>query len=69
MDARLHDLSIDEKLQLVEELWDSIAADPNALPLTAADRKELDKRLAEFEADGDVGRDATSVLDEIRQRL
>ena len=69
MDARLDDLSIDEKLQLVEELWDSIAADPNALPLTAADRGELDHRLAAFEADGDVGGDATRVLDEIRQRL
>ena len=69
MDARLHDLSIDENLQLIESLWDSIAADPSALPITAADREELDQRLAEFEADGDVGRDATSVLDEIRQRL
>ena len=69
MDARLHDLTIDEKLQLVEELWESIAADPNALPLTAADREELDHRLAAFEADGDVGRDATSVLDEILRRL
>ena len=69
MDARLHDLTIDEKLQLVEELWESIAADPNALPLTAADREELDHRLAEFEADGDVGRDATNVLDEILRRL
>ena len=69
MDARLDDLSIDEKLQLVEELWDSIAASPNALPLTAADREERDQRLAAFESDGDVGGDATRVLDEIRQRL
>jgi len=42
---------------------------PNALPLTAADREELDHRVAEFEADGDVGSDATSVLDDIRRRL
>ena len=62
MDARLHDLSIDEKLQLVEDLWDSIAADQHALPLAESDRDE-------FEADGDVGRDATRVLDEIQQRL
>jgi len=69
VDARLHDLSIDEKLQLIEELWASIGADPNALPLTAADREELDQRLAAFESDGDVGGDATRVLEEIRQRL
>jgi putative addiction module component (TIGR02574 family) len=69
VDTRLHELSIDEKLQLVEELWNSIAADNASLPLTEAQREELDRRLDEFEADGDLGRDATSVLDEIRQRL
>jgi len=69
VDARLHDLSIDENLQLIESLWDSIAADPSALPITAADREEPDQRLAAFEPDGDVGGDATRVLDEIRQRL
>ena len=69
MDARLHDLSVDEKMQLVEELWDSIAADQASLPLTEAQRAELDRRLDEFEADGDLGHDATSVLDDVRQRL
>ena len=69
MDARLHELSIEEKLQLVEELWNSIAADQAALPVTDEQRQELDLRLEEFKADGDLGRDATSVLNEIRQRL
>ncbi len=27
-------LPIDQRIQLVEDLWDSIAADQNALPLT-----------------------------------
>jgi putative addiction module component (TIGR02574 family) len=45
MDARLHGLSIDEKLQLIEDLWDSIAADQAALPMTAAQRAEIDHRL------------------------
>ncbi len=69
MDARLQALSVEEKLQLVEELWDSIAADQAALPLTDEQREEFSHRLDEFEADGNFGRDATSVLDEIRQRL
>jgi len=69
VDARLHALSIEEKLQLVEELWESIAADQASLPLSDEQRQELDRRLDEFESDGDHGRDATSVLDEIRQRL
>ncbi len=43
-------LSIAERLLLVEELWDSIAADT---PLTDAQRAELDRRLADHEANPD----------------
>ena len=41
-------LSIAERLQLVEDVWDSIATeqpDASALPLTVAERAELDRRL------------------------
>ena len=41
-------LSIAERLQLVEDVWDSIATEqPDAatLPLTAAERAELNRRL------------------------
>ena len=43
-------LSIAERLRLVEDLWDSIAADT---PLTDAQRNELDRRLADHEANPD----------------
>lgn len=43
-------LGIEERLTLVEELWDSIAADSRAVPLTQAQRDELDRRIAEHEA-------------------
>jgi putative addiction module component (TIGR02574 family) len=43
-------LSVAERLQLVEDLWDSIAAQPEALELTAAQKEELDRRLAEHRA-------------------
>lgn len=39
-------LSIAERLRLVEDLWDSIAADT---PLTDAQRTELERRLADHE--------------------
>lgn len=48
-------LSVHERLQLVGDIWDSIAEEanvtPEALPLTDADRAELDRRVAEHDAD------------------
>ncbi len=48
-------LSMDEKLALVHEIWDSIAAEPGHIRLTEAQRAELERRLADHEANpGDV---------------
>jgi len=41
----LFDLPVAERIQLVEELWDSIAEAPEALPLTEEQGRELDRRL------------------------
>lgn len=46
-------LGIEERLALVEELWDSIAADSAAVPLTQPQRDELDRRIADHEANPD----------------
>jgi len=51
----LFKLSAAERLELVEELWDSIAAeaerDADVLPLTDAQKEELDRRIAAHRAD------------------
>ena len=65
----LHKLPIQERIQLVEDLWDSIAADQNALTLTNEQRAELDKRMDAYKADGIKGRNANDVIDNIRKRL
>ena len=46
-------LSVEDRLALVEDLWDSIAADEAAVPLTDAQKAELDRRLADHEANPD----------------
>lgn len=46
-------LPVEERLILVEEIWDSIAADTAAVPLTDAQRAELQKRIAEDDANPD----------------
>jgi putative addiction module component (TIGR02574 family) len=46
----LRTLPVAEKLQLVEDLWDSIAEAPGAIRLSAAHLDELDRRLDKLEA-------------------
>jgi putative addiction module component (TIGR02574 family) len=46
-------LPVDERLILVEEIWDSIAADTAALRLTDAQRAELQKRTEDDDANPD----------------
>ena len=46
-------LGIEERLELVEQIWDSIAADSAAVPLTDPQRAELDRRIADHEANPD----------------
>lgn len=69
MNAKLRGLPLDERLRLVEDLWDSIAADQEALPLTAEQKTELDRRLDAYEADGIPGRPAIEAIAEIRRKL
>lgn len=45
-----HHLSISERIQLVEDIWDSIAEEaPELVALTEAQRKELDRREAAYQ--------------------
>ena len=37
-------LSVADRLQLLEEIWDSLAETPEAIPVTDAQRKELERR-------------------------
>jgi putative addiction module component (TIGR02574 family) len=48
-------LSIPERILMVEEIWDSIAAEQASLPLTAAQEAELDRRLDACRESPDAG--------------
>ena len=42
-------LSVSQRIQIVEAIWDSITASPELLPMTDAQRQELDRRLADHQ--------------------
>jgi putative addiction module component (TIGR02574 family) len=48
-------LSLDERLRLVEQLWESLAEAPHSIPLTPPQRAELDRRLDTIDRDGATG--------------
>ena len=54
-DLDLSKLSVAERIQLAEDLWDSVAAETGELPLTEAQKAELDRRLADVERDPGAG--------------
>jgi putative addiction module component (TIGR02574 family) len=54
-------LSVAERIQLVEDIWDSIAAESDALELSPEQCDELDRRLADQETNPADGRSWSEV--------
>jgi len=57
-------LSVAERIQLVEDIWESIAAVPDSVPLTEAQKQELDRRLESYHRNPSEG----SPWEEVRDR-
>jgi putative addiction module component (TIGR02574 family) len=53
--ADVLELSVPERIQLVEDIWDSIAAVPQSVTLTKAQCDELDRRLEAYGAHPEDG--------------
>jgi putative addiction module component (TIGR02574 family) len=61
-------LSTEERLRLLEELWESLRTTPERVPLTTAQREELDERLDELDREGPTGIPWEEVFRNIRSR-
>ena len=48
-------LSVAERIQLVEDIWDSIATVPDAVSLTEEQQAELERRLKAYQANPSEG--------------
>jgi putative addiction module component (TIGR02574 family) len=62
--SEIQKLSIPEKILLLEDLWDSIIADENAIPVPESHRQEIRRRIASLDS---IGRLLT--LDELKSRI
>ncbi len=53
--AEILEMSVDDRLRIVEDIWDSIAADSKDLKISNELRQELDRRLEAYKEDPDAG--------------
>ena len=63
--AEIEELSPDERLRLIDDVWETFEAAPESLELSQSHRELLERRLEQFEKDPD----ATVSWDEALQRL
>lgn len=62
-------LSQQERLELIEELWESLSEDQGEIPpLTDVQRIELDRRLDLLEKEGPVGIPPGELRERIKRR-
>jgi putative addiction module component (TIGR02574 family) len=61
----IRQLPIPIRVQLADQIWDSVIEDEASFELTNAQKAELDRRLAAQEANPDLG----STWEEVKKRL
>ena len=66
--ADIIDLSVEERIQMVEDIWDSIAAVPEAVSLSEEQKRELDRRLEAYHRNPDAGSPWIEVRERIRNQ-
>ena len=67
-EREIETLSVEERLSLIERVWDSLSETSTEIPLTDGQREELDRRIDELEREGPVGIPWEDLLDEIEGR-
>jgi putative addiction module component (TIGR02574 family) len=63
--SNILEMSVAERILLVEEIWDSIAENPEAVDLTDSQKNELDRRLYSYHENPGAGSPWTEVKEKI----
>lgn len=65
----LANLSVSQRLDLMEDIWASLTPNPDAIPMPEWHVAEIKRRLATFAVDGNRGRSADEVFAELTRRM
>ena len=63
------DLSVDEKIDYLQSLWNRIAAAPETIPVPDWHREIIDERLRDLEATPRTGESWEAVQERLRKKL
>jgi len=66
--ADVLELSVPERIQLAEDIWDSVATMPQPISLTEDQREELDRRLEDYHNNPEEGTPWETVKERILGR-
>jgi putative addiction module component (TIGR02574 family) len=66
--TEISQISVADRLSLIDLLWESMAENPDLLPVPEAQQQELDRRLANLESDPAAGSSWEAVKARIGQR-
>ena len=61
-------LSVSERIQLAQDIWDSVAEVPESLVLADDEKAEIDHRLNAYHKDPNAGSPWSVVRDRIKNR-
>jgi putative addiction module component (TIGR02574 family) len=59
------EMSVSDRIKLAQDIWDSITLDPAAIPVSEAERQEIERRLDEYERNPH----ATIPWDEVKKQV
>ena len=62
------DLSVSERIQLAQDIWDSVAQVPESLALSDQEKAEIDRRLDAYHQDLNAGSPWSVVREKIKKR-
>ena len=68
MSSDILNLSVAERILLVEDIWDSVAEVPEAVELSEPDKAELNERLALYHQNPEAGSPWGLVKERIKQQ-
>ncbi|MBL7078027.1 MAG: addiction module protein [Kiritimatiellae bacterium] len=68
VEANVLSLSVPERIQLVEDIWDTIAEVPEEVGLTTDQKAELDRRLDAYHQNPNEGSPWGMVRERVRGR-